>query len=168
MSVAPAHKEVFGRLYHSVWNERRLEFIDKIIAKSHALGDPTVSGGAVGLSAYRRQVERFLKALPDLKFSIDETVSEKDKLVVAWTITGTHRGELLGIPATNKKISVSGITINHIADGKILESTVQWDVLSLMQQLGVAVPLKLDALAASAASPRQQKTGTCPSGHWLF
>jgi steroid delta-isomerase-like uncharacterized protein len=118
MSVAPAHKEVFGRLYHSVWNERRLEFIDKIIAESHALGDPTLSGGAVGPSAYRRQVERFLKALPDLKFDIDQTVSEKDKLVVAWTITGTHRGELLGIPATNKKISVSGITINQIADGK--------------------------------------------------
>jgi len=104
----------------------------------------------VGPSAYRRQVERFQKALPDLKFSIDETVSEKDKLVVAWTITGTHRGELLGIPATNKKISVSGITINQIADGKILESTVVWDVVALMQQLGLEVPLKLDALAATA------------------
>ena len=149
MSVAPSHKEVFGRLYHSVWNERRLEFIDKIIAKSHALNDPTFSGGAVGPAAYRRQVERFLKGLPDLRFNIDETVSEKDKLVVAWTLTGTHRGEFLGIPATNKKISVSGITINQIADGKILESTVLWDVLSLMQQLGLAVPLKLDVLTAS-------------------
>ena len=149
MSVAPSHKEVFGRLYHSVWNERRLEFIDKIIAKSHALGDPTLSGGAVGPEAYRRQVERFLKGLPDLRFNIDETVSEKDKLVVAWNLTGTHRGEFLGIPATNKKISVSGITINQIADGKILESTVLWDVLSLMQQLGIAVPLKLDVLTAS-------------------
>lgn len=149
MSVAPSHKEVFGRLYHSVWNERRLEFIDKIIAQSHALGDPTLSGGAVGPAAYRRQVERFLKGLPDLRFNIDETVSEKDKLVVAWTLTGTHSGELLGIPATNKKISVSGITINQIADGKILESTVLWDVLSLMQQLGIAVPLKLDVPTAS-------------------
>ena len=149
MSVAPAHKEVFGRLYHSVWNERRLEFIDKIIAKSHALGDPTVSGRAVGPAAYRRQVERFLQGLPDLKFNIDETVSEMDKLVVAWTLTGTHRGEFLGIAATNKKISVSGITINQIANGKILESTVLWDVVSLMQQLGITVPLKFDVLAAS-------------------
>jgi len=149
MSGAPAHKEVFGRLYHSVWNQRRLEFIDKIIAKSHALGDPTVSGGAVGPAAYRRQVERFLKGVPDLKFNIDETVSEKDKLVVVWTVSGTHRGEFLGIPATNKKVSFSGITINQIADGKILESTVLWDVLSLMQQLGIAIPLKLDALTAS-------------------
>jgi len=103
----------------------------------------------VGPAAYRRQVERFLKGLPDLRFNIDETVSERDKLVVAWTLTGTHRGEFLGIPATNKKISVSGITINQIADGKILESTVLWDVLSLMQQLGIAVPLKLDVLTAS-------------------
>ena len=149
MSVAPSHNEVFGRLYHSVWNERRLEFIDKIIAKSQALGDPTLSGGAVGPAAYRRRVERFLKGLPDLRFNIDETVSEKDKLVVAWTLTRTHCGEFLGIPATNKKISVSGITINQIADGKILESTVLWDVVSLTQQLGIAVPLKLDVLTAS-------------------
>jgi len=95
-----------------------------VIAKSHALGDPTLSGGAVGPEAYRRQGERLLKGMPDLKFNIDETVSEKDKLAVAWTITGTHRGELLGIPATNKKLTVSGITIHQIADGKILESTV--------------------------------------------
>ena len=149
MSVAPAHKEVFGRLYHSVWNERRLEFIDKIIAKSHALGDPTVSGRAVGPAAYRRRVERFLEGLPDLKVNVDETVSEMDKLVVAWTLTGTHRGEFLGIAATNRKISVSGITINQIANGKILESTVLWDVVSLMQQLGITVPLKFDVLAAS-------------------
>ena len=103
----------------------------------------------MGPAAYRRQVERFLKGLPDLRFNIDETVSERDKLVVAWTLTGTHRGEFLGIAATNKKISVSGITINQIANGKILESTVLWDVVSLMQQLGITVPLKFDVLAAS-------------------
>lgn len=150
MSVAPAHKEVFGRLYHSVWNDRRLEFIERVIAKSHALDDPTLAGGAVGPAAYRRRVERFQSALPDLKFTIDDTVSEKDKLVVAWTITGTHRGEFLGIPPTNKKVSFSGITIHQIADGKILESTAVWDVMALMQQVGIAIPLKLDVLTASA------------------
>ena len=150
MSVAQAHKEVFGRLYHSVWNERRFEFIEKVIAKSHALGDPTLLGAAVGPQAYRRQVERFLKGIPDLKFNIDETVSEKDKLAVAWTITDTHRGELLGIPATNKKLAVGGITIHQIADGKILESTVVWDVIAFMQQVGIANPLRLDELAAWA------------------
>jgi len=150
MSVAAAHKEVFGRLYHSVWNDRRLEFLEKVIVKSHALGDPTVSGGGVGPAAYRRQVERFLTGFPDLKFTVDETVSEKDRMVVAWTMTGTHRGEFLGIPPTNRKISFSGISIHQIAEGKILESTAQWDVLALMQQLGISIPLKFDVLATSA------------------
>jgi len=150
MSVSAAHKEVFGRLYHSVWNERRLEFIEKVIAPTHALGDPTVSGGGVGPAAYRRQVERFVTGLPDLKFNIDDTISEKDKLVVAWTITGTHKGDFLGVPATNKKVSFSGITINQIANGKIIESTVIWDGLGLLEQFGVRLPVRYEMLLASA------------------
>lgn len=149
MSVSAAHKELFGRLYHSVWNERRLEFIEKVIAPTHALGDPTVSGGGVGPSAYRRQVERFVTGLPDLKFNVDETISEKDKLVVAWTITGTHKGDFLGVPATNKVVSFSGITINQIADGKIIESTVIWDGLGLLEQFGIPLPVRYEMLAAS-------------------
>jgi len=149
MSVAPAHKEVFGRLYNSIWNERRLEFIDKIIAKSHALVDPTVTGRGTGPGVYRRQVERFQAAFPDLKFTVHETVSEKDKLVVAWTVTGTHKGMFLGIAPTNKKVSVSGISLHQIADGKILETTAIWDALSLLEQLGVPLPVKLDVLAAA-------------------
>jgi len=150
MSVAAAHKELFGRLYHSIWNERRLEFIDKVIAPTHALGDPTVSGGGVGPAAYRRQVERFIAGLPDLKFNVDDTVTEKDKLVVAWTITGTHKGDFLGVPATNKKVSFSGITINQIAGGKIIESTVIWDGLGLLEQFGIALPVRYEMLLASA------------------
>ena len=148
MSVSAAHKEVFGRLYHSVWNERRLEFIEKVIAPTHALGDPTVLGGGVGPAAYRRQVERFVTGLPDLKFNIDDTISEKDKLVVAWTITGTHKGDFLGVPPTNKKVSFSGITINQIANGKIIESTVIWDGLGLLEQFGVRLPVRYEMLLA--------------------
>jgi len=148
MSVAPVHKEVFGRLYNSVWNERRLEFLDKIIAKTHALGEPTMTGRGVGPSVYRKEIERFLTAFPDLKFTVDETVSEKDKLVVSWTISGTHKGPFMGLAATQKKMTVSGITIHQIADGKILESTAVWDALGLVLQLGVALPVKLEAVAA--------------------
>jgi steroid delta-isomerase-like uncharacterized protein len=149
MSVAQAHKEVFGRLYNSIWNDRRLEFIDKIIAKSHALGDPTVAGGGVGPAVYRRQVERFLTAFPDLKFTIDDTISEKDKLAVSWTVTGTHRGEFLGLPPTNKRVNITGITIHQIADGKSLESTAIWDAVGLLQQLGVDLPVRIGAVAAA-------------------
>lgn len=150
MSVAPAHKLLFGRLYHSVWNERRLEYIEQVIADTHALGDPTVLGRGVGPAAYRRQVERFLKGLPDLKFTVDDTITENDKLVVYWTITGTHKGEFLGVRPTNRKIAFTGITINQIANGKILESTVIWDGLGLLKQLGIDLPVQLEMMAASA------------------
>jgi hypothetical protein len=53
MSIAAEHKELFGRIYHSIWNERRLEFIERVIAPTHALGDPTVLGGGVGPKARR-------------------------------------------------------------------------------------------------------------------
>jgi steroid delta-isomerase-like uncharacterized protein len=150
MSVAPAHKLLFGRLYHTIWNERKLEYIDKLFADTHALGDPTVEGGEVGPAAYRRQVERFLIGLPDLKFTVDDTISEDDKLVVAWTISGTHKGELLGVPATDKRVTFSGITINQIADGKIIESTVIWDGLGLLKQFGAILPVQYEMLALSA------------------
>jgi predicted ester cyclase len=150
MSVAPAHKLLFGRLYHSVWNERRLEYIDEVISDTHALWDPTVSGRGVGPSAYRLQVERFFVGLPDLKFKVDETVSEGDKLVLYWTITGTHRGEFLGVTPTNKKVAFSGITINQIGQGKILESTVIWDGLGLMKQFGIDLPVEYEMLSATA------------------
>ena len=126
-----------------------MDFIPLVIADTHAITDPTVAGGAVGPSAYRRQVERFLTGLPDLHFEVDDTITEKDKLVVYWTITGTHRGEFLGVPPTNRKVAFSGITINQIRDGKIIESTVIWDGLGLLEQFGIELPVRYELLAMS-------------------
>jgi len=149
MSVSSAHKLVFGRLYHGVWNDRKLEYLDQVFAKTHALSAPIMAGAAVGPAAYRRHIEGFLKGFPDLKFTVNDTISEKDKLVVDWTITGTHKGEFLGIPATNRKVSISGITINQIAEGKIIESNAIWDGLNLLRQLGAAPSPNSDVQAAT-------------------
>jgi steroid delta-isomerase-like uncharacterized protein len=150
MSIAPEHKLLFGRLYHSVWNERRFEYIEQVIAPTHALGDPTVSGGAVGPEAYRRQVDRFMCGLPDLRFTVEDTISAGDKFVLHWTVTGTHTGDFLGIPPTNQRVSFSGITINQVAHGQIVESTVIWDGLGLMKQLGINLPVQLEMMSCTA------------------
>jgi len=133
------NRSVVRRLYEEVWNKRRLEVVNEIISPSHALHDTNASGSAIGPEAYKRVVTRWVTAFPDLRFTIEDTVCEKDKLVVSWNISGTHKGEYLGIAPTNKKISVDGITINHITSGKIMDSYASWDALGLMQQLG-AVP----------------------------
>jgi len=133
------NKAIVRRLYEEVWNKRRLELVDEIISPSHALHDPNLTDSSVGPDAYKRQVSRFISGIPDLHFTIEDIVDGKEKLAVAWTISGTHTGEFMGIPATNKKVYVEGITINHIVDGKIMDSYISWDTFGMMQQLG-AVP----------------------------
>ena len=133
------NKAIVRRLYEEVWNKRRLELVDEIISPSHALHDPNLTDSSVGPDAYKRQVSRFIAGIPDLRLTIEDIVGEKEKLAVAWTISGTHTGEFMGIPATNKKVYVEGITINHIVDGKIMDSYISWDTFGMMQQLG-AVP----------------------------
>jgi steroid delta-isomerase-like uncharacterized protein len=144
------NKATIRQLYEEVWNKRRLELVDDIIAASHALHDPNVTGSAIGPEAYKRQVARFVAAFPDLHLKMEDIVEEKDKVAVAWTVTGTHKGELMGIPATNKKIFVSGITISHFANSKIMDSYISWDTLGLLQQIG-ALPAPVQAKSTSAS-----------------
>jgi steroid delta-isomerase-like uncharacterized protein len=147
------NKIVVRRLYEEVWNRRKLEVVDEVISLSHALHDPNVSGSQTGPEAYRQQVTRFTTAFPDLRFAIEDIVSEEDKLVVCWTISGTHKGEFMGIAPTGKKISVEGITINHIGHGKILDSHVSWDALGLLRQLGHAPALGKTIAAGGSHGP---------------
>jgi steroid delta-isomerase-like uncharacterized protein len=139
--MATENKSIVRRLHEEVWNERKLDVVDELISPSHALHDANVAGSQIGPDAYKQRVVQLTKAFPDLHFTIEDIVSEKDKLVVSWTISGTHKGEYEGIPPTNKMISVDGITISYIVDGKILDSYVSWDALGLMRQLGHAPPL---------------------------
>lgn len=147
MSVSP--KEVIRRLYNEVWNERKFEVIDQLVSQSHALVSPLVRGALMGPAAYKKEIASFFVAFPDLCFTVEETICEKDKIVASWSFTGTHKGEFFGIAPTNKKVSVTGITIHQIADGKILDSLATWDAISLLQQLGVELPIKLEKRAAS-------------------
>ena len=131
-------KAIVRRLYEEVWNKCRLEVVNEVISPSHAINDPHLVGSAVGPDAYKRVVTQFIGAFPDLRFTLGDLIAEKDKVVASWVITGTHKREFRGIPATNKKISVGGTTINHIAKGKIIDSDITLDYLGLLEQLGAA------------------------------
>jgi steroid delta-isomerase-like uncharacterized protein len=148
--MSDSNQEVVRRLYVEVWNQRKLDVIDEIVSESHALNDPTILGAAAGPEAYKIQVKKFLAAFPDLRFTVEDVISEKDKLVAVWTITGTQKGEFLGIAPTHRKVSISGISIHQLADGKILDTQAIWDALGLLQQLGVAPPFKNELRVASA------------------
>jgi predicted ester cyclase len=77
-------------------------------------------------------------AFPDLTITVDDILAEGDLVAVAWTGSGTHLGDLFGIPPTGKRGVMSGIEFNRIQDGRIVERWGNNDQLGLFVQLGLA------------------------------
>jgi steroid delta-isomerase-like uncharacterized protein len=90
-----------------------------------------------GLKHYKQSFSEVYNAFPDVHWSIDDMIVEGDKVAVRFTLTGTHQGEFMGRPPTNKKVKMWGIFIHRIVGGKVVEEWYRPDTLGLMQQLGV-------------------------------
>ncbi len=83
-------------------------------------------------------MEMYLHAFPDLHFEIEQMLACGDYVVTRWHSTGTHKGELMGIPATNRRgEGLHGCTVHEVKDGKLQHDWVHWDALTLLRQLGV-------------------------------
>ena len=91
-----------------------------------------------GFKAY---VSAFRVAFPDLHATVEDQIAEEGKAAMRFTARGTHKGEFQGIPPTGKQVTLSGIDIQRIVDGKIVENWVSLDALGLLQQLGVLPPM---------------------------
>lgn len=108
---------------------------DEIVAADYYNHDsPNPELGREGVKAF---VIGFKEGLPDAQVDIEYQVAEGDLVVGRYTWRGTHLGELLGIPATGKRVSYTATTTMRIADGKIHEIWLNWDQWGLMQQMGV-------------------------------
>lgn len=95
--------------------------------------------GALDLDTFFRFGQAWHSAFPDEETNFEDQIAEGDKVVSRMTSQATHTGEFQGIPPTGKKITVTGIWIDRVVDGKIVERWGQVDMLGVMQQLG-AVP----------------------------
>lgn len=130
-----ANKALALRVFAEIWNQQNLDVADEILAADHAYYTPAdVISGPEGFKGF---VNMYLVAFPDANFVIDDQIAEGDLVATRWTATGTHQGELMGIPPTDVFATTTGITIMRVADGKIVENWSQWDALGQMQQLGV-------------------------------
>ena len=78
----------------------------------------------------------FSSAFPDAQIAVDGAVAERDIVGSHWTITGTHRGEFQGVPATGRQVSIAGVDFSRVSGGKIAEHWAQFDVVGVMQQIG--------------------------------
>ena len=77
----------------------------------------------------------WLPAFPDGRETVEDQIAEGDKVVTRWSFRGTHNGVLFGIEPTGKNVTLTGIFIDRIEDGKIVEHWDEADILGLMEQL---------------------------------
>jgi steroid delta-isomerase-like uncharacterized protein len=93
-------------------------------------------GQGPGLDGLKDIVRAMRAGFPDIVFSIQEQITEGDKVVSRFEWTGTHMGEFLGIPATDRPVRVWGIVIDRLENGRIKDTRIIMDTLGLMTQLG--------------------------------
>jgi predicted ester cyclase len=129
-------------LIHHLMNEfnkgkaATMAVIDEIFAPNvvlHAADGTDIRG----LTEHKQMFEQMFKAIPDLHITLNDMIVEGDKVAIRFTYNGTHKGEYMGIPPTNKKVTISMIEIDRIIGGKIVEAWARADTLGFMQQLGV-------------------------------
>ena len=101
---------------------------------AHMSGAP----GPLDAAGWAGFMGTFTTAFPDAQISVDGSIAERDMVASRWTITGTHRGDFQGVPPTGRKVTMTGIDFSRIVDGKIAEHWAQFDVISVMQQIGAS------------------------------
>ncbi|WP_433971560.1 ester cyclase [Tunturiibacter lichenicola] len=136
MSTIESNKAVIGRFIEEVINQNRLDRADDLVVEDFVELDP-FPGQRPGREGLKEVLGMMRTAFPDIHWVVDEMVAEGDKVVTRFTWKGTHRGAFLGVPPTGKGVTVKGVVIDQLADGKMSKSRILMDSLGMMQQLGV-------------------------------
>jgi steroid delta-isomerase-like uncharacterized protein len=124
------------RWFKEAWNEGRIETVHELMAENAiGIGQDRPGVEIHGPTEFVGLVNRLRGAFPDIKIIIEDVFGAGDKVTVRWSAAMTHTGDQLGMPATNKKVQVSGISIAQIENGQIIRGWDNWDQLGLMQQL---------------------------------
>jgi steroid delta-isomerase-like uncharacterized protein len=143
------HKALVQRLV-DLWNTGDLAGFDACLAADYANRDPH-NPETTDRASYTRWAATLRAAFPDLRVTAESMIGEGDRVAKAWTCTGTHRGEYLGVAPTGRRTTWRGVTLYRFAGGKVAECIWYADALGLLQQLGVT---SLPAAPAAVGAAR--------------
>lgn len=120
-----------------IWNQGKVHRLGDYYADDVVRHVAETSEPVVGLDANREYIAGLLRAFPDMKVTMQTIVAEHEWTAVRYTWTGTHRGAMEGVPATGKRVTMTGQSFLHIVNGKAVEIWDEGNILSMLQQLGV-------------------------------
>lgn len=131
-----SNSEVARLIIEEVWGKGNTDLIDEMYAENYVDLNPVpgIPGTREGL---KMQLAAFRQAFPNLSASVDDMVTEGEKVVVRFSTQGTHTGDLMGVPPTGKTGAVPCITILRLENGKVIEEFSLADMMLLYQQLGL-------------------------------
>ncbi|WP_433466109.1 ester cyclase [Spirillospora sp. CA-128828] len=141
MSVdqAAGNKATFHRM-HDAMNSGDAELfaraIDECVDPDVVIRTP-LPIDATGAEALKEVFRRLTRAFPDLNVAVEDVIAEGDRVVSRNTVTGTHKGEYMGVPPTGRSITYNEIFVYRFADGRVAETWGVVDVLAQLRQLGL-------------------------------
>lgn len=139
-----ANKGTVKRFYEEVLNAGNVALLDELAVQDYDEHSP-FPGQPNGIEGLRARVGAILGAFRPV-FTLHELVAEGDTVVAYWTNTGTHQGEFMGLPPSGKTVTISGIDVHRLRDGRMAEHWHVIEQLQMLQQLGV-IPMPQGAPA---------------------
>ena len=131
--------KAIARREMEIFSTGDVSIADEIISPDYIGHDPATPEPIRGPEGVKEQAAGYRAAFSDLVLTVDHQVAEGEYVVTRWTARGTHDGELFGIAPTGRSVTTSGISVERVVDGKVVEDHTNWDALGLMQQIG-AIP----------------------------
>lgn len=137
MSPTQQNTNLVRRAMDEVWNRGDYSGLDEFVARDLVVHTATPGQELHGHEGVRQFYTMLRAAFPDIHFAIEDQIAADDRVVTRWSARATHQGTFNGIPPTGREITVTGIDIDRLASGKVVECWPQMDELGLLRQLGV-------------------------------
>ncbi len=141
------NKELARRVMEECWNQGKMDAVRELFADDCRYHDPVFPSLTSGAENIRQHITTCRSGFPDLNFTIDDMIAERNEVVIHWTGRGTHKGAFLGMTPTNRTCTVSGTSIFRIDGGKIAEQWSDWNLMSMLDQLGISATSKADTVS---------------------
>jgi len=136
-STAEENRKLMESFVEELWNQGKLEWAEENFHPQAS--SPNAPGLPPGAQGTNMIVQMMRSAFPDFHMEITHMVAEDDRVAARFVETGTHKGEFFGVAPTGRQVNFTEIGILRVADGKIVETWYDLDMLGLMGQLGAGV-----------------------------
>jgi steroid delta-isomerase-like uncharacterized protein len=137
--MSPTSVEAVMNRFVEFINTADEDLAREVIAPDAVFHAPSHAEALRGPAGYLEIIAMMRSAFPDVRWTLEESVTEGSTVAARFTMRGTHKGEFFGVPATGNKIAVQAMNFYYLADGRIVKERGLPDLLGVMQQIG-AVP----------------------------